>query len=90
MISVGVFIFWEDYGFAQVMIMVIMSFMNLWILIGKRPFKSDYTNKVEIANEFIVYLCCIFNMCFVNVAVSVGLRSNIAVLMILICLLNVG
>jgi hypothetical protein len=56
MIAVGAFIFLEDYGYAQAMIMTVMSFMNLWILIGNKPFLSDYTNKVEFANEIVVYL----------------------------------
>lgn len=90
MIAVGAFIFWEDYGWAQTMIMLSMSFANLCILIGSKPFKSEYTNKVELANEIIVYLCCIINMMFANTAVPLSLMSKMAIFMIFICLFNVG
>ena len=75
MITVLVFIFWQDYGFAQCIVTLVMSHLNLWILIGYKPFKTDYTNKVEFANEIVVYYACMTNMCFVNVAVPLSFRS---------------
>jgi len=89
MLTVIVFIFFGEYGFFQTVTITILSFSNLWIMIGNKPYSHKKTGMIELANEGIVYLCCIIKLCFTNVAIDFEVRNDLAKLMIILCLSNV-
>lgn len=89
MITVIVFIFLGEYGYYQTATITVLSFINTVTLVHLEPFSNKKTNKVELINEFTVYVCCIIKLCFLNVAYDFDRRCNLANLMIFICLANV-
>ena len=89
-LTVIVFIALYQYGYFQTMTITIFAFYNLVILLALKPFSKQKTNKVEFANEFIVYLCCMIKICFLNVAYAIEVRNELAKVMIIFCIFNVS
>ena len=62
--------------------------INLVYLFGNKPYSDRSTNKEEILNELVVYICCMSNFVFVNIAIPMDFRRQVGLFMVAVCLLN--
>ena len=89
LLSVIVLVFLTQWPFFQCNFLIVFSIINLSYMVACHPLKTPAENRIEIYNEWTIYMCSNIMAVFLNVAMPTELRILLGWVLMGIAAMNI-